>query len=124
MINSDSISPKKTSLIIVIALLVLSPFADNIRYSSSQTPAANWTYSGFDQQNTNFDPQTVINFSNVNQLQLSWIYQVPENPFSIPGTAKSLGIETTPLVVNGIIYFATPYNDVIALNANTGTTLW
>jgi alcohol dehydrogenase (cytochrome c) len=95
--------------------------------SASQTGSsqyANWTVPGYNLYNTNYDPQDVINSGNVNQLQLSWVYQVPENPFNIAGTAASIGIETTPLVYDGFVYFATPYNRIIALNAATGDVIW
>jgi alcohol dehydrogenase (cytochrome c) len=97
-----------------------------MNYSNSQSGSGflNWTYPGFDSYNSNFDPQTVINSNNVGQLQLTWVYQVPSNPFNIAGTAQTLGIETTPLVYDGILYFATPYNRIIALNAQTGSVIW
>lgn len=49
---------------------------------------------------------------------------MPINPFSIPGAAPSLGIETTPLIINGVAYVATPYNRLIALNVANGQVLW
>jgi alcohol dehydrogenase (cytochrome c) len=95
-------------------------------YSVAQTSSgtSNWAAPGYDNFNSDYAPQNAINSGNVNQLQVSWVYQVPENPYNIPGTARSLGIETTPLVVSGYVYFATPYNLVEALNSNTGNTLW
>lgn len=108
----------------ICCLLFLVQFIQT-KYSASQSVSvSNWASPGFDDHNSDFDPQTVINSQNVKQLQLSWVYQVPENPFNIPGTARSLGIETTPLVLNGIVYFATPYNLVEALKADSGTVVW
>lgn len=108
------------------SFLILSVQLIQVDSYSSQTasPFLNWTNSGYDFDNTNFDPQTIINSNNVAQLQLNWVYQVPSNPFNIPGTAQTLGIETTPLVYDGILYFATPYNRIIALNAQSGSVLW
>ena len=130
MFELEAKKTKKNSLnlgLFLIAFLLINAAIQipHGGFSSSQTPTnSDWPSPGYDLQNSNFDPQTVINSNNVNQLQLSWIYQVPENPYNIPGTAKSLGIETTPLVIKGIVYFATPYNDIIALNGKTGTTVW
>lgn len=83
-----------------------------------------WSLPAYDFKNTNHSPQTAINKENVDRLALAWLYQVPENPFRIPSLAPLQGIETTPLVVNGIVYFATPYNRVIALRSDTGNVVW
>src|SRR2546425_1846330 len=103
-------------------ILVLSQ--SSYERTNAQSGNASWPYPAYDSSNTNFDPQTVINNNNVAQLQLSWVYQVPVNPFHIAGAAPALGIETTPLVVSGIVYFATPYNRLIALNSATGGVVW
>ena len=103
-------------------ILVLS--LSSYERTSAQSGNADWPYPAYDSSNTNFNPQTLINSNNVAQLQLSWVYQVPVNPFHIAGAAPALGIETTPLVVNGIVYFATPYNRLIALNSATGGVVW
>jgi alcohol dehydrogenase (cytochrome c) len=126
-LNRKITKSRLTFATLLIAFLLLSLQLVQANYSSSQSAQptyANWSSPGYNNFNTDYDPQNVINSANVNQLQVSWVYQVPENPYNIPGTARSLGIETTPLVVSGYVYFATPYNLVIALNSNTGTVLW
>ncbi len=109
---------------LLLAAGFLGPQLVNSSRAQSSVQYANWPSSAYNWFNTNNDPQDVINVNNAQNLQVKWIYQVPVNPFTIPGAAPSLGIETTPLVVNGIVYFATPYNRVIALNAGTGGTIW
>ena len=114
---------QRSAAIFVAVLIVVSSFP--LISASSQTPAyTNWTYAAYDSGNTNNDPQTVINSGNVQNLQIKWIYQVQVNPFSIPGAAPALGIETTPLVVGGYVFFATPYNRLEALNAANGFEVW
>jgi len=108
---------------LVLALLLMV-IPEGHAATPTALPYSNWSASSYDYQNTNYDPQNVINASNVNQLAISWIYQVPVNPFSIPGAPPALGIETQPLVVDGVVYIATPYNRLIALNSVTGTMLW
>lgn len=112
--------------VIPISVLFIIIFAlfDAIDPVSSQRSQLNWSYPAFDLQNTNNNPQNEINVNNIRNLQIKWIYQVPINPFHIPGAPPALGIETTPLVVNGIVYIATPYNRVIALNSVTGNVVW
>lgn len=107
-------------------VIVLISFSSLVPLGHAQSSLAfsNWVSSAYDLQNTNHDPQTAINSSSLRYLELKWIYQVPVNPFNIPGAAPTLGIETTPLIVSGIAYVATPYNRLIALNAGTGGVLW
>ena len=108
----------------LVSLIIVVFLVSGFDRAQAQGGDANWPYPAFDPNNTNFDPQTTINNNNVAQLQLSWVYQVPVNPFHIAGAAPALGIETTPLVVSGIVYFATPYNRLIALNSVTGAVVW
>ncbi len=65
---------------------------------------AGWSYS----------PLNQINTSNVSQLQLKWMWSMPEN-----GT-----MEITPMVHNGIIYIWGTGNTIQALDAKTGNLLW
>ena len=82
-------------VLVVTIILVLSQ--SSYERTSAKGGNADWPYPAYDSSNTNFDPQTVINNNNVAQLQLTWVYQVPVNPFHIAGAAPALGIETTPL---------------------------
>lgn len=74
---------------------------------SAEWPTFNGDYSG-----RRFSALKQINQNNVRQLTLAWMLQ--------PG---SVGIKSTPLVVDGRLYFTTPDN-VWAADARTGQTLW
>jgi alcohol dehydrogenase (cytochrome c) len=63
-----------------------------------------WRYSALDQ----------INRQNVANLKLAWVSQM----------ATTHRIETTPLVVDGIMYVSGPQSDVVALDASTGRPFW
>ena len=74
----------------------------------------NWlTYSGtFMSQR--YSQLAQITPANVKNLELQWVFQ-----------ARSLEkFETTPLVVDGVMYTVQSPNDVIALSADTGKTIW
>jgi alcohol dehydrogenase (cytochrome c) len=111
------------AILLLALLLIFSPVILQPYNLYGQTNL-NWTSPAYDQFNSNSDPQTLITQSNVPNLQLSWVYQVPLNPFQIAGAAPALGIETTPLVSGGIAYVATPYNKIIALNLDNGHVVW
>src|SRR5688572_28645335 len=63
-----------------------------------------WRYSRLDQ----------INTDNVHRLRVKWLFQ-----------GRHLEkFETTPLVVDGIMYLTRPENDIFALDAETGRAMW
>jgi len=72
-----------------------------LMYSSTYN---GWRYSRLDQ----------INTRNVKNLHVKWLFQA-RSPDKF---------ETTPLVVDGIMYLTRPENDVFALDAETGRVLW
>jgi alcohol dehydrogenase (cytochrome c) len=74
----------------------------------------NWlTYSGgyFSQRHSLLDQITPANVKN---LKLQWVYQAP-----VAGNWQ-----TTPLVVDGIMYVTQRPNDVVALDPVTGRAFW
>ena len=77
-------------------------------------PDADWpmirrTYDGW-----GYSPLGQIDTDNVKRLQPVWIFS----------TGAGNGHEAPPVVVNGVMFVATPGNQVIAINAKTGTQLW
>jgi alcohol dehydrogenase (cytochrome c) len=67
------------------------------------------TYDGW-----GYSPLKQVDTSNVSRLQPVWSF----------ATGAVSGHEATPLVNNGVMFVATPGNQVIALDAKTGTMLW
>ena len=63
---------------------------------------------------TRFYPNAQINAGNVPRLRPAWIFQ----------TDVKESMETSPLVVNGIMYITTSFDHVYALNARTGEQIW
>ncbi|UQG59243.1 PQQ-dependent dehydrogenase, methanol/ethanol family [Marinobacter sp. M3C] len=73
-----------------------------------------WPAHGFDYAETRFSPLTQVSDSNVNKLGLAWSYDLK----------SSRGIETTPLVVDGVMFVTASWSVVHALDAKTGKNLW
>jgi alcohol dehydrogenase (cytochrome c) len=84
-------------------------------------PADAWpTYNG-DYSGRRFSEISEINQSNVNLLKIEWEYRI-----SGIGPQRGVGsptIKSTPLLVNGVLYFTIP-DHVFAVNARTGGLLW
>lgn len=109
--------------ILVITIIILQSLT-GIAAAQDNPVGTNWSLPGFDVFNTNFNPQTQITNENVADIQLKWLYQVPAKPAGVEGSIAPEGIQTTPLVINGIVYFATGYNRIIALEGTTGREVW
>jgi PQQ-dependent dehydrogenase (methanol/ethanol family) len=74
----------------------------------------NFLHTNHNYSQTRFYPNAQINTSNVHRLRPAWIFQ----------TEVKETMETTPIVVNGVMYVTTAYNHVYALDARTGEQLW
>jgi glucose dehydrogenase len=59
-------------------------------------------------------PLTQINTQNVEKLGLAWQFK----------TGVAASFQATPIVTDGVMYVALPYNHVAALDAKTGKELW
>jgi PQQ-dependent dehydrogenase (methanol/ethanol family) len=70
------------------------------------------TNGNYDQ--TRFYPGKQINTDNVGKLRPAWIFQ----------TEVKESLETTPIVVDGVMYVTTSFNHVYAIDAKTGQEFW
>lgn len=65
-------------------------------------------------EQTRYYPNSQINTQNVKNLRPAWIFQ----------TEVVDSLETSPIVVNGVMYVTTSFNHVYALDARTGKQIW
>lgn len=63
---------------------------------------------------THYSALKQINQSNVQNLTVAWTYDTKEQG----------GLETSPLIVHGVLYGITPAQKIFALDAATGKELW
>jgi len=76
----------------------------------------NWVTYGRDYTNQRWSPLRAINTTNVKGLRVAWMYQT--------GISRLGSFETSPIVVDGVMYLTTPYNTAMAVDARTGRQLW
>lgn len=74
----------------------------------------NFLHTNGNYEQTRYYPSRQINTDNVKKLRPAWIFQ----------TEIVDSLETTPIVVNGIMYVTTSFNHVYALDARTGQQIW
>jgi glucose dehydrogenase len=85
--------------------------------------AQQWPFHGGDPGQTKYSALDQINRSNVAKLQFAWEWKSGEKPYpeynATPGP-----FEGTPIMIDGVLYFPSSYNRVIALDAASGRELW
>ena len=93
---------------------------------SSAVSAQEWRSYGGDAGGTRFSPLRQISRQNVATLKRAWTYHIGEADRMGNGTDRHrvAPFESTPLVIDGTLYFSTPSNRVIALDAENGKEIW
>src|SRR5690349_783536 len=74
----------------------------------------NFLHTNGNYKQTRYYPNRQINAGNVMKLRPAWLFQ----------TEVKETMETSPIVVNGIMYVTTAFDHVYALDARTGEELW
>lgn len=82
--------------------------------TQDRTENHDWPIYGGTSENNHFSPLAQINPKNVKRLRVAWTFD----------TEESGGLQTSPIVVDGVLYGLTPSERVFALNAATGKLLW
>jgi quinoprotein glucose dehydrogenase len=90
---------------------------------SADRAPVDWAYWGGDPGSAHYSKLTGINTKNVSQLRQAWTWKTGETDLKEYGTRPGM-FENTPVVIEGVMYVTSPYNKVIALDAETGTALW
>ncbi len=81
---------------------------------AGQRNARDWPAYGGTPENNRFSPLKQIDRKNVQRLLVAWTFD----------TEESGGLQSSPIIVDGVLYGLTPTEKVFALNAATGSLLW
>jgi len=107
-------------VLVLLALLLWGPFrslAQHVNYEDilhSASQPQNWLTYGGDYSLHQFSELKQINTENVGSLKMQWVYQL-----------RKTGInETSPIVVDGMMYITEPPTTVTALDVRTGKAIW
>lgn len=109
------------ALVIAVAAGILLLCCAALMTPARQGPAKSatlqqrdWPAYGGGPFSDHYSPLAQINRSNVRHLQIAWSFD----------TGEEGGLQTNPIVVNGVLYGITPTQKVFALDAATGNLLW
>jgi quinoprotein glucose dehydrogenase len=119
---------KSVARFLLVAVIgVLCVGSQRAVQAQSPNPAGatknDWAYYGHDAGGTRYSPLTQINRENVKNLKVAWTFHSGDISDG-SGRPKRSGLETTPILVDGILYLTSPFNRVFALNPETGKQLW
>ena len=97
-------------------LAASSTFAQSVDTARIEAGGQNdWlTYHG-SYKSYHYSPLAQINASNVGNLGVAWIH--------IPGRSTR-GLQSMPLVADGVLYYTGSYSRIFALNGATGEVIW
>ena len=122
----------RTLSILLSLSLSLAAFADEV----------DWPYYGADQGGTRYTPSDQINRDNFDQLRVVWRYRPRDQQISETARASRgrdrgqggrrrggfrLGFDNnrgTPVAINGVLYYGSPYNILSAIDGQSGEELW
>jgi quinohemoprotein ethanol dehydrogenase len=97
------------------AALAASPAkVDAQRLLNADKESGQWLSHSRTYSEQYFSPLKRINDGNVDKLGLAWFVDLPTNQ----------NIETTPLMIDGVLYITLPWSKVMAIDARTGKQLW
>jgi quinoprotein glucose dehydrogenase len=107
---------KIPSRLFFLLLFTLAPsgLSTTLLAQNSSAPQKDWPVYGGTPENNHYSTLDQINRSNVKQLKLAWSFD----------TGEAGGLQTSPIIVDGILYGITPTQKIFALDAATGKLLW
>src|SRR5690606_2988239 len=76
-----------------------------------------WSFYGGSQEQTRYSRLSQITPENVSQLEVAWTYDTGD-------ASERSEMQSTPIVVDGVLYSISPKLRMFALNAATGEELW
>jgi len=106
-------------------MMAKSPVVFLLLLFACDTQGQEWRFYGGSAGGTRFSSVQQINRQNVGMLKRAWTYHTGEvNRTNQTDRHRIAPFETTPVVVDGMLYLSTPSNRVIALDTETGREIW
>ena len=82
--------------------------------SAAASDSNNFLHTNGNYDQTRYHPADQINTSNVSKLRPAWIFQMDVKE----------SLETSPIIVDGVMYVTSSFSHVYALDAKTGEMFW
>ncbi|HYD50516.1 MAG TPA: pyrroloquinoline quinone-dependent dehydrogenase [Terriglobales bacterium] len=108
------------SLLAVLCLTACRPGAASFEGG----PVSDWPVYGADAGGTRHSSLTQITRDNVADLEVAWTYRTGELERAERAKWRNATFQTTPILVDGTLYFCTATARVIALDPESGAQRW
>ena len=112
---SDDATPPASDTLAPASEPAVTAMVNEARIAAMDTaePGA-WLTYGRNYEEQRFSPLTQINQETVSELGIAWYKDLHTfHP-----------LEATPLIIDGVMYFSTPFNIIYALDAKSGEEIW
>ena len=103
----------KNASSLAAATATITPVSQQ-QLNNAHKDGENFLHTNANYEQTRFYPNAQINRGNVRHLHPAWIFS----------TEVKESLETSPIIVNGVMYVTTSYSHVYALDAKTGQEIW
>jgi quinoprotein glucose dehydrogenase len=94
--------------------------------AGADTSKGEWPYYAGTISATKYSPLAQIDAKNVSTLQVAWKWNSPDDALLSGGATRERpgSFKATPLMIGGVLYTSTPFNQVAAIDAGSGKSLW
>ena len=114
--------PRRVAALLLAA--ILWQVGASVPARADEPPASEWNAVGRTLNGTRYTTADQITPENVKDLKVAWTYRTGEDPYHEPDPMNMPTFEATPIKDGDTLYFCTPRNQLIALNAETGQERW
>ena len=84
-----------------------------------------WPHYGGDSGSTEYSALDQLSSTNVDQLSVAWQWSSPENArIQKNRRLGTFAYEATPIMIDGVLYTSSSHSDVIAIDGDSGKTIW
>ena len=123
---------RNTSILLVLCAMLVGSMVAAPGSAWAQYGAENgeWRSYGGDLGGTKYSPLDQIDATNFSDLRLAWRWKSADGSLDLEGpreTSPRIGIgmfQATPLMVGGTLYLSTALQQVAAVDAASGETIW
>lgn len=113
-----AILPLRASAPVLVSVVILALCSSGLAAGQAADIASanrqDWPVYGGAPEGTHYSSLAQINRANVKQLAVAWTFD----------TGETGGLQTSPLIADGVLYGITPTQKIFALDAATGKLLW
>ena len=122
-------APSRREVLMAGASLIAAPlFGEEAQAAQAAGPSGagtQWSSYGGDKAGSKYSPLAQINADNFSRLKVAWTWRSPDEGITKANPKLKTWVwESTPLMIDGILYVSTSMSQVAAIDAATGKTRW